>query len=221
MNKGKLIVMEGACDGIGKTTQYNLLKEMFKQKNIEVVTHHFPSYGTDEGKLVENYLRGIYGKPEDLSPYFVNGLYAADRGARWNDTLKKPYENGNVILLDRYTTSSLIYQSALIESEKDKNEFIKYVKDYEYNKIGIKEPDQVLFLYAPFDVITKTRNARKSNEGVENDIHESNLDFMMKVYDNACFLAEKEQWDIIDCCRFGELDSVENIHQKVYSKIKK
>ena len=27
MSKGRIIVIEGACDGIGKSTQYSLLKE--------------------------------------------------------------------------------------------------------------------------------------------------------------------------------------------------
>ena len=31
MEKGKLIVIEGACDGIGKTTQYKLLCDHLKK----------------------------------------------------------------------------------------------------------------------------------------------------------------------------------------------
>ena len=48
-------------------------------------------------------------------------------------------DEGKIILLDRYTTSSLIYQSALIENLDDKKDFIKYVVDFEYNKLGVKE----------------------------------------------------------------------------------
>ena len=44
MSKGNLIVIEGACDGIGKSTQYNLLKERLKKEGSKVICHHFPSY---------------------------------------------------------------------------------------------------------------------------------------------------------------------------------
>ncbi len=135
MEKGSLIVIEGACDGIGKTTQFILLKERLEKEGISVVSHHFPTYDTAEGALVEKYLRGEFGTPKDLSPYFVNSLYAVDRGAIWHAKLKKLYDSGKTILLDRYTTSSLIYQSALIEDIEERKKFIDYVIDFEYHKI--------------------------------------------------------------------------------------
>ncbi|MEG2351265.1 MAG: hypothetical protein RSB54_01130 [Bacilli bacterium] len=46
MKKGKLIVIEGACDGIGKTTQYEMLSKKLIEDGQTVITHHFPSYGT-------------------------------------------------------------------------------------------------------------------------------------------------------------------------------
>jgi len=115
MEKGKLIVIEGACDGMGKSTQFELLRKRLETDNLEIVHHHFPSYNTYQGRPVEKYLNGEYGNPKDLSPYFINSLYAIDRSITWMETLKQSYDEGKIILLDRYTTSSLIYQSALIE----------------------------------------------------------------------------------------------------------
>ena len=46
MEKGKLIVIEGACDGIGKTTQYKLLCDHLIKDGQVITYHHFPSYGT-------------------------------------------------------------------------------------------------------------------------------------------------------------------------------
>jgi dTMP kinase len=159
VKNGKLIVIEGACDGIGKSTQYDMLYRHFQMDGEEVVHHHFPSYGTYQGAPVERYLEGTFGQPSDLSPYFVNALYANDRGITWYIKLKKFYEQGKIILLDRYTTSSLIYQSALMKNINDKKNFIDYVIDYEYHKIGIREPDSVIFLHAPLDLVTEIRNA--------------------------------------------------------------
>ena len=220
MNIKKLIVMEGACDGIGKTTQFNLLKNKLIEENHNVISHHFPSYNTYQGVPVEKYLNGEYGSPKELSPYFINSLYALDRAITWKTDLKEKYENNNTILLDRYTTSSIIYQSSLIEDIEERKKFIDYVCDFEYKKLEIKEPDQVIFLYAPFDVVTKLRNKRKTNEGIINDIHERDLAFMKKVYDNAMFVAEYLNWDMVNCSTNDEMDSIENIHKKVYQKVK-
>lgn len=219
MKDGKLIVIEGACDGIGKTTQYEMLIDHLSKDGENLYKHHFPSYNTYQAKPVEMYLKGEYGLPNELSPYFINSLYAVDRAVTWYSELKSLYEQGETILLDRYTTSSLIYQSALIDDEEKKKKFIDFVIDFEYNKIGIKKPDYVIFLVAPFELVNKMRKARIQNEGVENDIHESNLEFMKKVYNSALFIANYLNWDIIQCNDNDVMYSKEEIHKKIYNLI--
>ena len=209
---GKLVVIEGACDGIGKTTQFNLLKEHLKDDGKIVVNHHFPSYNTVQGTLVEKYLNGELGNPSEDSSYYVASLYAVDRAVTWYTKLKEEYDKGNIVLLDRYTTSTLIYQSAMIEDIEKKKEFINFVMDHEYNKIGIKKPDNVIFLTAPYDLVTNLREKRTENEGLENDIHESNREFMKKVYDNALFVANYLSWDIIECSKDGKMREKEDIY---------
>ena len=221
MEKGKLIVIEGACDGIGKTTQYNMLSKRLEEDGLEVVKHHFPSYHTPQGALVEKYLRGEYGDPNELSPYFINSLYALDRAATWKESLKDAYDSGKIILLDRYTTSSIIYQASTIKDLEKRKEFIDYIQDFEYNKLEISKPDEVIFLHAPFDLITLVRNKRKENDGVANDIHERSLDFMKKVYDNALFIADYLNWQEINCDNNGEMKSITDIHEDIYKHVKR
>ena len=221
MKKGKVIVVEGSSDGIGKTTQYNLLKRQLQRDGEIVISHHFPSYNTPQGKLVEMYLEGKLGKPNELSPYYIHGMYALDRAVTWNTLLKDDYELGRTILLDRYTTSSILYQASTIDDINERKEFIDFVCDYEYNKLGIKEPDNIIFLHAPFDVIERLRSSRKVNEGIVNDIHESDREFLKKVYDNSMFVADYLNWDMIDCSKNDEMLPIEEIHEKVYSKLKK
>ena len=161
---GKLIVIEGSCDGVGKSTQYRMLIDRLKEeKENMIITHHFPSYGTYQGRPVEEYLKGNYGKISELSPYFVNSLYAQDRAITWVNGLKHEYDNGSIIILDRYTTSSLIYQSSVIEDKKEREDFINYVYDYEYNKLEIAKPDMVIFLHAPFEVAQALKKKRKKS----------------------------------------------------------
>ena len=220
MNKGKLIVVEGACDGIGKSTQYALLYNSLINDNFKVTKHHFPYYGTVEGAPVEKFLKGELGSPKELSPYLVNSLYAVDRAITWQNILKPDYEQGNIILLDRYTTSSLIYQSATIEDIEEKKKFLDYVTDYEYNKLGIQKPDMVIFLFAPFEIVTKMRNLRKQNDGIVNDVFEKDIELMKKIYENAVFVANYLSWNIINCANLNEMKSIDDIHQDIKKLVK-
>lgn len=221
VKKGKIIVVEGACDGIGKSTQYALLEKALIERGEEVVKHHFPSYDTHQGRAVEKYLAGEFGDIKQLSPYFINGIYAHDRAITWYESLKKEYEAGKTILLDRYTTSSLLYQASVIENVDERKKFVDYVCDFEYKKLGIKEPDMVVFLTAPFDLVTDMRKKRKNNDGLENDLHERDMEFMKNVYNNANFIAKYLNWVIIDCADKDEIKSIEEIQKVILEKVEK
>lgn len=221
----RLIVIEGASDGIGKTTQFKLLLDYLKKQlgTTHVVNHHFPTYYAYQGKGVEKYLSGDYGSPSDLSPYFINNLYAYDRMITWQTKLQPEFNKGKTILLDRYTTSSMIYQTALFNSEDEKTKFLDYVNDFEHNKLGIRRPDIVIFLHAPFDLVTKIRLARTSNEGnITNDIHEHDLAYLEKVYNNAMFVAKHLNWQMINCASADNsaILSIDEIQTKIRQALK-
>lgn len=217
---GKLIVIEGSCDGVGKNTQYKLLVDRLMKDNEKVITtHHFPSYGTYQGRPVEEYLKGNYGKISDLSPYFVNSLYAQDRAITWVTGLKQEYEKGSIIVLDRYTTSSLIFQSSVIDDLDEREKFIDYIYDYEYCKLGIPEPDLVIFLHAPFEIARELKNKRKVNEGIKNDIHERDLEYMRNVSDTSISIANKFNWSYVECIENNQMRSIEEIHEDVYKLV--
>lgn len=217
MKKGKIIVIEGACDGIGKSTQLSLLNEYLSNK-YNVVTHHFPTYNEASGMLVEKYLNGDFGDIKDVTPYFVNSLYGIDRAIVSKNKIKPAIMNGNVVVLDRYTTSSIIYQSATIEM-KEKRKFIEYVADYEYEKLGVIKPDIVIFLTAPYDLVTEMRNKRQVNDGIKNDIHEKNDEYMRKVYESGNYAAKLLNWEIINCAKDNKMLSIEEIHEEIKKRI--
>ena len=220
MNNGKLIVIEGAVDGIGKSTQFALLKEKLTSLGYNVSGHHFPSYDTPQGALVEAYLRGDLGSPSDLSPYFVNSLYAIDRAVTWQCSLSEKKDRGDVILLDRYTTSSLIYQSAGITDKSEKERFVSYVTEYEYAKLGIPAPDAVIFLDAPFESAARLRSQRKDNDGVANDVHERDESFMKSVWQSAQLVCDLQGWTRIRCTEAdSSFRSREDIHSDIMSAL--
>ena len=174
------------------------------QKGIVFVSRYYGKEGLSK-------IRGFgFGNVATNLPFYIGF-----------DDLKDEYELGRTLLFDRYTTSSIIYQGASIEDIEKRKAFIDYVCDYEYNKLGIPEADNIIFLHAPFEVIEKQRNERKENEGISNDIHERNREFLKKVYDNAMFVADYLNWDMIDCSQDGKMLPIDEIHQKVYSKVKR
>ena len=218
---GKLIVYEGACEGIGKSTQIKLLRKYLEDNGKIVINHHFPTNGNYHGAPVEKYLAGELGKIEDLPPYFINSLYAVDRACAWHTKLKYLYNDGNILLFDRYTTSSLIYQAAKYKDIDEKKKFLDYVSDFEYNKLGIQEPDIVVFLTAPFDLVTEMRKNRVDNDGIVNDLHERDIEYMKEVYENAIFVANYLNWNIVQCNDEYGMRSREDIHEDIKRLIKK
>ena len=216
-----LVVIEGACDGIGKTTQFNMLIDKLKKDGIKIYTHHFPSYGTVQGARVEKFLKGEYGYPSDLSPYFVNELYAYDRFYTWENELKKYYDDGYLILLDRYTTSSIIYQSVFIKDKDEKNKFIDYVIKYEYEENKIKKPDLVIFLKAPYNLVKKLKNNRIDNEGIVNDVYEKDDILMEDIYNNAIYISNYLNWNIVDCSDGDTFKDKDTISEEVYRLVKR
>lgn len=218
---GKIIVIEGSCDSVGKSTQYNLLVDRLQKEKIDIVTHHFPSYGTYQARATEEYLRGSYGNISNLSPYFINSLYATDRAITFASGLKNEYDKGKILLFDRYNTSTLIYQSVSIDDEKEREEFIDYVYDYEHNKLLLPKPDLVIFLYVPFEIAYKLKEERKIKSNKKEDIYERDIKFMEKVSEFSTSIAKKYNWQFVECSKDGKMKTIEDIHEEIYKLVKK
>ena len=107
---GKLIIMEG-LDGSGKGTQAELLaKRLTEQgKNLRKVT--FPDYASDSSALVRMYLAGKFGdKPDDVNAYAASSFFSVDRYASYKMNWGTFYQNGGLVISDRYTTSNAVHQ---------------------------------------------------------------------------------------------------------------
>ena len=208
-----LIVIEGVSDCIGKSTQVKELYKRLEQDGKDVIYHHFPSYGESGACLVEMYLNGKLGNRENINPYAVSTFFAMDRFCVYKNKLERELNNNKIVLLDRYTTSNLIYQGALFERE-EKEDFLDYVSDFEYNKLGLKRPDLVIFLKLDKDDVNTLRENR-DNES--KDVNEKDLNFLDKVYDNSLYVANKYNFKIIECNKDGKLRSIDDINEEIYS----
>ena len=102
MSRGTLIVIEG-LDGSGKATQAKLLFESLQQRGKNVRQVSFPDYDSDSSALVKMYLAGDFGSdPGDVNAYAASTFFAVDRYASFKKNWRDFYENGGIVIADRY-----------------------------------------------------------------------------------------------------------------------
>ena len=151
---GKLIVIEGT-DGSGKSTQFKKLTERVTAEGIEFQKLVFPQYAEPSSALIRMYLGGEFGtKPTDVNAYAASAFYAVDRYASYKEVWGEFYESGGTVVSGRYTTSNAIHQTSKLPREQWED-FLNWLYDFEYNKLGLPEPDLVIFLYDANSGMTK------------------------------------------------------------------
>ncbi len=222
--KGKLVVIDGT-DGSGKGTQTQLLLDYLEKQGKPNKYIDFPRYYTSfHGKMVGRYLAGEFGKKESASPYLSSLFYAMDRLTA-RDEIVDWLEEGNIVVANRYTTSSMAFQTARVEKEKQE-EFLKWLYDMEYKEHKLPKEDLVIFLYVPVEISQKLieqKNKREYMGGKKKDIHESDVVYQKEVLKLYLELAKKyPHWEVIQCVDSrGRLLSVEKVHEKILKVLKK
>lgn len=211
---GKLIVIEG-LDGSGKSTQINILAEKIKEKGLTFKQIKLPNYDGDSSALVKMYLAGEFGKnPEDVNAYAASAFYAVDRFASFKTIWKDEYENGAVILADRYTTSNA-YHQMIKQPEENWDNYIEWLEDFEYNKIGIPKPDLVIYLDMPVEISQKLMSKRYEGNESKKDVHEANVGYLNACRKAASYAAEKMGWVKISCSDGENARSIESIAEEI------
>jgi dTMP kinase len=215
--KGKIIVIEGS-DGVGKTTQTKLLIEKLKKENKKVKTIKFPQYKENYlGRYIRECLDGKHGDFSKIDPEIGSVLYALDRFES-KEKIEKWIKEGNIVIADRYVSANQIHQGGKIENKKKRKEFLDWLSKIEYDLLGLPKPDLVIYLHAPFEVSKKLLK----NRGEKLDIVESDNQYLKRSIASAENLSERNKnWFRINCTPNGNLLSKEEIHKKIWEKIKK
>ncbi|NLW70353.1 MAG: deoxynucleoside kinase [Eubacteriaceae bacterium] len=221
--KGKLFVVEG-LDGSGKQTQSDMLFKRLLSEGFNVKKVSYPNYASEASSLVKMYLRGDFGEnPEDVSAYISSTFFAADRYADYKTGYGRQYNEGAIIIADRYTTSNMVHQACKMEDIVQREEYLDWLCELEYKLYGIPEPNAVFFLNVdPRQSRRLMENrANKYTGQAEKDIHEKSLSHETASYANALWLAEKYGWEKIECMESGSMKSPEMIHEQLYHRLEK
>ena len=220
---GKLIVIEGT-DSSGKETQTRKLYERLEKEITNVRKLSFPNYKSPACEPVKMYLAGAFGDNAlDINPYPVSTMFAIDRYASYKMEWEKFYQDGGIIVTDRYTTSNMVHQASKIESIDKKNEYLDWLEELEYSKMGIPRPDLIIFLNMPIETAAELMAQRKNKITGEDikDIHEKDISYLKKSYENACNIAKKYNWLEIKCVENGRLKTIDEIGEEIFSVVKK
>ena len=215
---GKLIVIEGT-DGSGKSTQFGLLTRRLSEENREFQKLVFPQYAEPSSALIRMYLGGEFGSsPSDVNAYAASAFYAVDRYASYKKVWGQWYEQGGLVVSDRYTTSNAVHQASKEEGENQKA-FLKWLYEFEYEKLGLPCPDLVIYLDVPTDFTEAMMRRREADTNTTADIHEKDMEYLATCHRTGRAAAEYYGWTVINCVRDGKMRTIEDIHEEIYRHV--
>lgn len=217
---GKLIVFEGT-DGSGKATQTRLLCQHLEREGIPYKKIDFPRYGKPSAAMVQEYLDGNLGKkPGDVNAYAASMFYAMDRYASYKQDWGKFYEDGGLIIADRYTTSNAVHQASKL-SDEERKPYLDWLFDLEYRLLGLPAPDMVVYLDMPTEITERMMRQREKSTGTHADIHEQDEAYLKQCRANAKAVVRECGWSIIHCENGDEPRTPEDIHRQVLEVVGK
>ena len=215
---GKLIVIEG-LDGSGKATQSELLCKYLESIGKKVKKVSFPVYESDSSALVKMYLAGQFGQhPDDVNAYAASSFYAVDRYASYKTSWGSFYEQGGVIIADRYTTSNAVHQCSKLPQEQWE-EYLHWLFDYEFRLLGLPAPDRVIYLQVDPAVSQRLMTQRYHGDESKKDIHEADFSYLMSCREAALYAAKRFDWQVIECCDGENPLPIEQISQMIWEKV--
>jgi len=214
--KGRLIVIEG-LDGSGKATQAKRLAAALQQRGKRVREISFPNYESPSSALVKMYLSGAFGtQPGDVNAYAASSFYAVDRYAGMKQDWGDFYEDGGILIADRYTTSNAVHQCCKLPREQW-DQFLDWLFDFEYGLLGLPAPDLVVYLRLGIETSQHLMSERYHGDEKKKDIHECNMAYLEQAHLAADYCAGRYAWKTVDCAENGSLRTIEEIGAEVWN----
>lgn len=215
---GKLIVIEGT-DGSGKSTQFRLLTKRVEQEGHAFQKLVFPQYSEPSSALIRMYLGGEFGsKPSDVNAYAASAFYAVDRYASYKKVWGHWYEDGGLVLSDRYTTSNAVHQASKVPDD-NREAFLHWLYAFEYDQLGLPRPDLTIYLDVPTDFTEKMLRSREAATDTHADIHEQDMAYLATCRRTGRAAAAYYGWTVIECVQDGKMRTIEDIHEEIYRHV--
>ena len=218
---GKFIAIDG-LDGSGKGTQSEILVERLKKEGKRVRVLSFPVYESESSTFVKMYLEGKLGdKPSDTNAYAASMFFAADRYVSYATDWKRDIEDPDTyVVANRYTTANAVHQLSKLPEEEWEG-FLKWLWDFEFTRLGLPEPQLVLYLELPPVLSLSLVKSRSDATGQKMDIHERDTAYMDKCYDAALYSCERLGWKQIKCYNGNVIRTREDIAEEIYKEVGK
>ena len=183
--KGIFISFEGG-EGVGKSTQIDLLKKNLANNQFNVVSTREPG-GTKEAEELRKFL--VSGDKKAWDPFSESLIFNAIRREHINKIILPAVRNGSVVLCDRFIDSTIVYQGLVGEvCEKD---LLELHKKYCYNLY----PDLTFFLnLSPQKGLNR---ALKRQNKTENRFENLGLNYHQKILNGFDILQKRNPNRII------------------------
>lgn len=202
--KGLFISFEGG-EGVGKSTQIELLKTSLTKKNINVLSTREPG-GTKEGELIRKFL--VSGEISSWDSYSESLLFNALRREHINKIINPSLFKGDIVLCDRFIDSTIVYQG--VGGAINQTLLLSLHKNFCYDLY----PDITFFL--SLDPKVGIDRTLSRNNKTENRFENMGLSYHQKIQDGFKALSDKNNK------RFFEINaelSIEKISDQIYDHV--
>ncbi len=149
-----------------------------------------------------------------MNAYAASAFYSVDRFASYKMKWGEFYREGGIVIADRYTTSNAVHQCSKLPPEQWQ-EFLDWLFDFEYNKIGIPAPDRVIYLEVDPAVSQALMTGRYQGDEAKKDIHEKDTEYLVRSQRAAKHCAAALGWVTVACCEAGGMRTIQQIHEDV------
>lgn len=186
-----LVIFEG-IDGVGKSTQISLLKDVYK----DCILTKEPG-----GSLLGKKLREILLNGEEISKIAEMFLFLADRAEHYDKIISK--NKDKMIFCDRSFVSGISYALAN-SSEFDINTLLML------NKIALKNDTKAKFIF--FEIEKNELKKRLENRKENDKIEQRGLEYLLKVQDNMKEIFKSGEYEVLI---LNANEKIEEIHSKI------
>lgn len=223
MSKGKIIAFEG-LDCSFKETQSFMLDHKLKSMGYNTTLISFPRYDTASGGIIFHLLRGGYGDINNLSPQLIGDCYSIDRALSWYKDIKDKYDNGSIIIFDRWMYSNIYNATRSCRESENSDELRSVMMSYivkEHNVYKLPLPDITLHMDMPIETTIKLLTEKKNK-----DANELDLGFLTDVFRMSNFFYNEVMKDNPTIAHIrcvddkGKILSREDIHDNIMDNIK-